>query len=94
MIKTKRHSRHLKRRETKTGAVKAAGSRSEQPPDNDESAVFARAVEVIGDEREAMRWMGTPVRALEYATPISLLYRPKGRRAVIAILSKLEHGVL
>ncbi len=59
-----------------------------------ESAVIARAVEVIGNESEAMRWMGTPVRDLEYATPISLLHTRKGCRAVIAVLERLEYGVL
>jgi uncharacterized protein (DUF2384 family) len=34
-------------------------------------AVVERAVEVIGDREEAMRWLGTPVRALGYATPIA-----------------------
>ena len=53
-----------------------------------------RAIEVIGDRDEAMRWMGMPVRALDYATPVSLLGTARGRRAVLVILSRLEHGVL
>jgi putative toxin-antitoxin system antitoxin component (TIGR02293 family) len=56
--------------------------------------VLRRAVEVIGSETEAMRWMGTPVRALNYATPISLLHDAKGYEAVRAVLGRLEHGVL
>ena len=54
------------------------------------------AVEVIGDESQAMRWLGlgTPVRALDYATPVSLLHLPEGREAVLAVLGRLEHGVL
>jgi Protein of unknown function (DUF2384) len=36
-------------------------------------SMIHRAVEVIGDRDEAMRWLGTPIRALDYATPISLL---------------------
>lgn len=59
-----------------------------------ESAVIGRAIDVIGDESQAMRWLGTPVRALDYATPISLLHRPKGREAVLTVLGRLEHGVL
>lgn len=35
--------------------------------------IIERAVKVIGNRDEAMRWLGTPVRALDYATPISLL---------------------
>ena len=59
-----------------------------------ESAVIAHAVEVIGDKSEALRWMGTPVRDLDYSTPVSLLGTLKGRQAVITVLGRLEHGVL
>jgi putative toxin-antitoxin system antitoxin component (TIGR02293 family) len=52
------------------------------------------AVKVIGDKTAAMRWMGTPVRALDYATPVSLLGTREGRQAVVAVLGRLEHGVL
>ena len=60
----------------------------------DESAVLDSAIKVIGNKTEAMRWMGTPVRALGYATPISLLLNRKGVQAVIAVLERLEYGVL
>jgi putative toxin-antitoxin system antitoxin component (TIGR02293 family) len=60
----------------------------------DESAVIAQAVKVIGDKSEAMRWMGTPVRELNYSTPVSLLASAEGRDAVITVLGRLEHGVL
>ena len=56
--------------------------------------VVHRAVEVIGDPEEAMRWLGAPVRALDYATPISRLYDPGGQEQVLSVLSQLEHGVL
>lgn len=58
------------------------------------AAILAEAIAVIGDEAEAMRWMGTPVRALDYATPVSLIHTTKGRKAVSVVLSRLEHGVL
>ena len=67
---------------------------SKANPGLDESMVLDRAIEVIGDRGEAMRWLGTPVRALGYATPISLLHDAKGRKSVIATLSRLEHGVM
>jgi uncharacterized protein (DUF2384 family) len=41
-----------------------------------------------------MRWLRTPVRALDYATPISLLHDALGRDAVLTVLGRLEHGVL
>jgi putative toxin-antitoxin system antitoxin component (TIGR02293 family) len=60
----------------------------------DRETVINRAIEVIGDEKEAMRWLGTPVPALAYATPISLLNSPEGQTAVLNVLTQLEHGVL
>ncbi len=56
--------------------------------------VVERAIEVIGDRDEALRWLGTPVRALDYATPISLLGQPDGEARVMNVLTQLEHGVL
>lgn len=53
-----------------------------------------RAIQVIGCREEAMRWLGTPVRALDYATPISRLHDPAGREQVLSVLTQLEHGVL
>ena len=62
--------------------------------DKAQAAVIRRTVEVIGDRSDAMRWLGTPVRALNYATPISLLHDSKGREDVLSVLGRLEHGVL
>jgi DNA-binding CsgD family transcriptional regulator len=52
-----------------------------------------RAIEVIGDRDEAMRWLGTPIRALDYATPISLLGTNEGASRVEDVLGQMEHGV-
>ena len=41
-----------------------------------------------------MRWLGVPVPALGYATPISLLDNQEGQTAVLNVLTQLEHGVL
>ena len=79
-----------------------SGTKPQAPPhasefegeDQAEAAVIRRTVEVIGDRSSAMRWLGTPVRALNYATPISLLHDPDGRDAVLSVLGRLEHGVL
>ena len=62
--------------------------------DQVQAAVIRRTVEVIGDRSDAMRWLGTPVRALNYATPISLLHDSKGREEVLSVLGRLEHGIL
>lgn len=56
--------------------------------------VLERAAKVIGDLDEAARWMGTPIRALDYQTPVSLLASEKGRLRVLTVLDRLEHGVL
>jgi uncharacterized protein (DUF2384 family) len=53
-----------------------------------------RVIEVIGDLETAMRWLGTPVRALDDATPISRLQDLAGQEQVLAVLTQLEHGVL
>ena len=67
---------------------------SDEVEDQAESSVIQRAAEVLGDRSDAMRWLGTPVRALNYATPISLLHDSKGREDVLTVLGRLEHGVL
>ena len=53
-----------------------------------------RATEVIGTREEALRWLGTPVRALDYSTPISLLVDEAGADRVAAVLTNLENGIL
>lgn len=58
-----------------------------------ETEVMRRTTAVLGDQPSAMRWLGTPVRALDYATPVSLLHDPKGREAVLTVLGRLEHGI-
>jgi putative toxin-antitoxin system antitoxin component (TIGR02293 family) len=55
--------------------------------------IIARATEVIGDRQEAMRWLGAPVRGLDFATPISLLATEEGQLRVNDILSQMEHGI-
>jgi hypothetical protein len=55
--------------------------------------VIGRAIEVIGGRDEALRWLGTPVRALDYATPISLLGTSEGIARVHDVLGRMEHGV-
>src|SRR5687768_3987671 len=51
--------------------------------------ILERATGVIGTREDAMRWLGTPVRALNYATPVSLLVDDSGTDQVLAVLSNL-----
>ncbi|MCU1274463.1 MAG: hypothetical protein JWO48_1894 [Bryobacterales bacterium] len=72
-------------------------SASDKPtpwPETEIEPIVERAIEVIGNREEAMRWLGGPVRALDYATPISRLGDPTGQEQVFALLIQLEHGVL
>ena len=55
--------------------------------------VTKRAIEVIGNKEKAMRWLGTPVRGLDFATPISLLTTKEGVERVTDILGQMEHGI-
>jgi hypothetical protein len=54
---------------------------------------IVRATEVFGDEEAAFRWLGTPVAALDYATPISCLGTHRGAMHVKDVLTQIEHGV-
>jgi len=55
--------------------------------------MIVRAAEVLGSRDEGMRWLGNPVRGLDFATPISLLGTPEGVERVNDILGQIEHGV-
>ncbi len=69
------------------------GQIEEEPTTEIISTVVERATEVIGDRERALRWLGTPVRALNFATPISLLNSEEGLKSVLTILGRLEHGI-
>ena len=56
-------------------------------------SVIAKATDVIGDKDDAMRWLGTPIPALNYATPISLLGSKDGITRVEDVLGRMESGV-
>lgn len=55
--------------------------------------VAKRAIEVLGSEDEALRWLGSPIRALDFATPISLLASKHGIKRVYDVLGQMEYGV-
>jgi uncharacterized protein (DUF2384 family) len=63
----------------------------EQPTLSDISDVVAAAKEVFGAD-EGLRWLGTPVPALKYATPVSLADTPAGRQQIHDALVNLVHG--
>jgi uncharacterized protein (DUF2384 family) len=55
--------------------------------------ILLRATEVLATQQDALRWLGTPVPALKYDTPIAHLAKPKGKQAILTVLGRLEHGV-
>ena len=75
----------LPRRKSETAGLKAN-------PEEVTKAV-TRATEVFGNEEAAFRWLGTPVAALDYATPISCLGSHQGAIRVDDVLTQIEHGV-
>ena len=76
-------------------AIMAQFPQARQPQrEVDIEPIVQRAIEVIGGREEAMRWLGTPVRALNCATPISRLHDSESREQVLSVLTQLEHGVL
>jgi antitoxin Xre/MbcA/ParS-like protein len=67
--------------------------RLKKPSDGAVDGVLARASKVLGNREEALRWMGIPVRVLDFATPISLLGTKEGIERVTNVLGQMEHGV-
>lgn len=79
------------------GQIKAIGTFPKAPSSGAKERateeMIARATEVLGNREDGMRWLGTPVRGLDFATPISLLGTPEGIERVSDILGQIEHGV-
>ena len=55
--------------------------------------LVARATDVLGEARQAVRWMEAPNRALAGATPMSLLDTDIGTQAAEELLTRIEYGV-
>jgi putative toxin-antitoxin system antitoxin component (TIGR02293 family) len=59
------------------------------------SRVFAKALELFeGDTDGARRWFYTPAKALGGEPPIALARTDLGAREVVALIDRLEQGVL
>lgn len=55
--------------------------------------LLARAVEVIGNERDALHWLQTPRRALNNQIPLKFIETDGGQQEVLDLLGRIEHGV-
>jgi putative toxin-antitoxin system antitoxin component (TIGR02293 family) len=73
----------------RTTWVAPAKNRDEKLVDS----ILRTATKVLGTRDSGMRWLGTPVRGLDFATPISLLGTKDGVKRVSEILGQMEHGV-
>ena len=62
-------------------------------PERRINKVIDRAAKVLGNRTEAMRWLGSPVRSLDFATPISVLGTKQGMKRLEEILGQMESGV-
>lgn len=56
-------------------------------------ALIARAVEVIGNERDALHWLEKPKRALGNLIPFKVAETEDGKQKVLDLLGRIEHGV-
>lgn len=52
-----------------------------------------RAVEFLGDNDAAARWLGTPSVALDGETPLDHATTEFGARDVLRLIGRLEHGI-
>jgi uncharacterized protein (DUF2384 family) len=59
-----------------------------------ESAILMRALEVFGDSERAIPWMRESNPALKNETPIRVIQTEAGRREVLNILGRIQHGVI
>lgn len=56
-------------------------------------ALFERAIEVLGNEQNAMRWFLSKVKGLGYKTPFDCIQSEQGRQEVEDMLGRIEYGV-
>ena len=59
-----------------------------------ELATFAqRGVEVLGSHQSFKDWLQSPIRSLDFKTPLDYLDTTFGIKMLLKILGRLEHGV-
>ena len=56
-------------------------------------SVTGRAIEVFGVWEKAIQWLRTPLPALSYRTPLSMLKTADGIEQVEDVLGRIEYGV-
>lgn len=59
-----------------------------------ESLILIRALEVFGDSDRAIQWLRESNPALQNEAPIRVIQTDDGRREVLNILGRIQHGVI
>jgi putative toxin-antitoxin system antitoxin component (TIGR02293 family) len=62
--------------------------------DESESIILLRVLEVFGDSERAVQWMRESNPALNDETPIRVIQSEDGRREVLNILGRIQHGII
>ncbi len=101
---TSRAERAARRRETWVGSLgRVTDQNTERAVDQSEgieaaerlaAKVHRRAVQALGSDEKAARWLATSNRALGGVAPRDHARTPEGAEAVVAILGRIEHGVI
>ena len=55
--------------------------------------LFGLAVDVLDSAEAAQKWLKTPARALEFASPLEFAETEVGAREVENLLGRIEYGV-
>lgn len=55
--------------------------------------ILSKAIDVLGNEKDALHWLETPKRALNGRVPIKVAETGEGKQQVFALLFRIEHGV-
>ena len=56
-------------------------------------SALTRAIEVLGSEKEAQRWMRGAILSLNNQRPCDLVRTASGAKKVLNVLNAIEHGV-
>jgi hypothetical protein len=71
---------------------RAAATANERVQQESIDKTIKLAARVLGSRDEAYRWLGTPIRGLDFATPIYVLKTKGGVNIIKDILGQMEHG--
>ena len=55
--------------------------------------IYNRALDVLGSEKSARKWLTTPVKALGWEQPLEYAGTEAGAREVESVLGRIEHGI-